>query len=318
MGQNILPLVDFRTSAQREGVTKQQQTMESIGRILQTAGQIEKKRQERQQLDNITRAISQGATTAEAILAASQQDTQFGGGIAGVLQKISSRFQQPGGGVTGQIQSSMISDVLQKALNPPQQVPAGLEATGATQSATGQVTTRYEQPWDASQSYKPVTRSGISAAKIKAEKFLRPKNKNIAMRKWKAGKANYTQENILETYKQYMLDRDYENLNDTDRARLDKVWDETVAFYNKKPGKATKGEYDWDPASPEIVELRESSQTPKANMKARDKDRFGKAPHPDLEEHWGKILDDEKEEIKEALSLNPNNITEILRILNSG
>lgn len=146
MARKTLPLIDLRTSAEREGITKQQQTLESISRILQTVGTIEQKRQERQQLDNITRAINAGATSSEAILAASQQQPQFGTGLQGFFQKMGSRLQPSPGGVTPQIQGSIVSDALQRSLRPKQEIPEGLEVSGATRRPGGEVTTTFARP----------------------------------------------------------------------------------------------------------------------------------------------------------------------------
>lgn len=110
-------IIDLRTQAQRQGITRRQQTMQSIAGILHTAGQAEQKRRDRQTLDRIARAISQGATTVEAIAAASREEPQFATGIPGMLQKIGGMFQPSPGG----IKQNIIGQALQQALVSPLQ-----------------------------------------------------------------------------------------------------------------------------------------------------------------------------------------------------
>lgn len=117
MPRQVLPLVDFRTQAQRQGITSTQQTVQAISGILQTLGAAEQKRRDRLMLDRITRAISGGATTVEAIAAITREDAQLSKGIPGILQRIGGAFQ-PGGGAGQGIQQAIIGGALQRALTP--------------------------------------------------------------------------------------------------------------------------------------------------------------------------------------------------------
>ncbi len=112
--------IDIRTPQQRSGITNEQRNIQAITSILQTLGQGERVRRERQTLDRITRAIGEGATTIEAIAAAAKQDTQFGGGVSGILQRIGGAFQPPGGGggIEQGIQQSIIGNALRRASTP--------------------------------------------------------------------------------------------------------------------------------------------------------------------------------------------------------
>lgn len=147
--RRVLPLIDLRTQAQRQGITNLQQTSQAIAGILQTLGAAEQIRRERQQLDTITRAIAGGATTIEAINTAVNQakQTQFGTGIQGILQKIGGAFQpSPGGGIGQSIQQMIIGQRLKQALMPKFQIPSGLEPSSVTVGPEGGVTQRYAPP----------------------------------------------------------------------------------------------------------------------------------------------------------------------------
>lgn len=117
-GRQILRPLDLRTSAEREGITKTQQTVQAIAGILQTVGQAEKARRDSETLDRVARALSAGATNIEAITAAAGQEPQFGGGIKGILQKVSGAFA-PQGGMRESILQNIIGQKLQQALSPP-------------------------------------------------------------------------------------------------------------------------------------------------------------------------------------------------------
>lgn len=84
MSRQVYPLIDLRTSEQREGITRTQQTAQAIANIFKTAGAAEQKRRESQILDRITRAMSSGATAVEAISTVSQTP-EFSSGISGEI-----------------------------------------------------------------------------------------------------------------------------------------------------------------------------------------------------------------------------------------
>ena len=134
MPRQVLPLIDLRTQAQRQGITSNQQTVQAIANILQTVGKAEQKRRERQTLDRITRAISGGATIPEAIMAA-DKDFEFGTGITGVLQKIGGMFQPSPSGMGQNIQQAIIG---QKIQTDPLEKEYLRERIGATKALTKQ------------------------------------------------------------------------------------------------------------------------------------------------------------------------------------
>lgn len=110
--------IDLRTSAEREGITKAQQTAQALNNILQTIGQAEQARQERQTLSRIATAIAGGATTIEAISAVAKQKAQFSGGLPGMVQRIGSAFQPSPGGIERGIHENVIGSRLRQILNP--------------------------------------------------------------------------------------------------------------------------------------------------------------------------------------------------------
>lgn len=113
-----LRALDFRTSAEREGITKAQQTAQSISNILKTIGQAEQARQERQTLDRVATAIAGGATTIEAISAVAKQSPGFSGGIPGIIQKAGSAFQPSPGRIGQGIDETVIGSKLREILSP--------------------------------------------------------------------------------------------------------------------------------------------------------------------------------------------------------
>lgn len=118
MARRILPAIDLRTSAQRQGITRTQETVTALASILKTAGRAEQVRQERQTLNRIATAIAGGATTIEAISAVAKQRPEFGGGIQGVLQRLSSAFQPSPGRIGQGIDETVIGSRLREILSP--------------------------------------------------------------------------------------------------------------------------------------------------------------------------------------------------------
>lgn len=116
--RQVLPLIDLRGQAERQDPTGSQRSAQMIKTILQTLGQAEKVRRERQTLDRITRAISAGATDIEAIAAAAGGKPEFGTGFQGILQKLGGAFQPQGGGIGQGIQQMIIGEKLKQALAP--------------------------------------------------------------------------------------------------------------------------------------------------------------------------------------------------------
>lgn len=119
MARQVLSTIDLRTPDQKAGVTKKMQTIKSIMGIMQVLGEAEKVRRERQTLDRISRAITGGATTMEAIMAAANQQPQMGTGLPGMLQKIGGQLMPQGGGIKTGIQQGILQNAMTRALTPP-------------------------------------------------------------------------------------------------------------------------------------------------------------------------------------------------------
>ena len=110
--RQVMSPIDLRSQAERQGITKTQQTVQAIAGILQTVGAAEQKRRERQTLDKITRAMAGGATIPEAIMAA-EGKPEFSSGISGALQKFGGMFQPSPGGMGQSIQQAIIGQKIQ-------------------------------------------------------------------------------------------------------------------------------------------------------------------------------------------------------------
>ncbi len=148
---------------------------------------------------------------------------------------------------------------------------------------------------------KPLTRANISTARTKANQII----DKLPSKTFEWGYKNFTKETMLRGYEEYRMLNDYDNLQASETKRLDKVWDKMVGFYNAgKKGKSLRNEYDWDPESAEVKDLRGLTPAVKTQL-----------PHQALAPFWEGIDKEERQEITDALKANPNNITEILRIL---
>ena len=135
MARQVMSPIDLRSQAERQGITRNMQTVQAIANILKTVGAAEQKRRESQTLQRITRAISGGATTIEAISAAAGEDPQFSTGIPGALQKIGGLFQPSPGGMGQGIQQAIIG---QKIKTDPLETEYLRERIGATKALTKQ------------------------------------------------------------------------------------------------------------------------------------------------------------------------------------
>ena len=110
--RQVMSPIDLRSQAERQGITRNQQTAQAIAEIMKTVGAAEQKRRESQTLDRITRAMAGGATVPEAIMA-STQEPEFGTGISGALQKIGGMFQPSPGGMRQNIQQAIMGQAIQ-------------------------------------------------------------------------------------------------------------------------------------------------------------------------------------------------------------
>jgi len=133
MTRQAMSPIDLRSQAERQGITKTQQTMQAIAGILQTIGAAEQKRRERQTLDRITRAMSGGATIPEAIMAG-ERKPEFGTGIPGALQKFGGMFQPSPGGMGQNIQQAIIGQTIQTDPLETEHKKAQIESTKALTS----------------------------------------------------------------------------------------------------------------------------------------------------------------------------------------
>lgn len=151
---------------------------------------------------------------------------------------------------------------------------------------------------------KPLTRSNISTAKRSALKILKDVPTVFAHQ---FGRKNYSQANLTEAYKEFRIEQVYDILSEKAKQRLDKVWDSLIAVRNKTIEGGN--EYDWAPESAEVKDLRAAT----TGTSTKDP-----PPHQALAPFWEGIDQEERQEITDELQVNPNSITEILRILGSG
>ncbi|KKN74438.1 hypothetical protein LCGC14_0390580 [marine sediment metagenome] len=320
MARQVLPTLDLRTSAEREGITKTQQTVRAIAGILETVGRAEKARRDSETLDRVARALSSGATNIEAIAG---QEPSFGGGLQGVLQKVSGAFQ-PEGSMRESILQSIIGQKLKQTLNPPlltrdeerekalfgirdrpgaptvkaptkQQSQrdrdlATIENKNKSDFQKDEARKRLDK--DPSQPRKPVPSGGTY------DEFLNDEDKV----KGKFGKEAY--EATLKIVK------DEARLQGMDPKQVkqdfDRWWDARVK--EERTSFIGPGIFEKNITTPR-AEFQSETPTPGLEQNA---------PRPELGPFWDDLSEEEKKEIIQRLDEDPNNIKAILRILERG
>lgn len=113
MARDVMSPIDLRSPAERQGFTRNQQTIQAIAGIMQTIGEAEQARRDSQTLTRITRALASGKSMPEAIMATINQPTEFSGGVQGILQKAGGMFQPSPGLMGKNLQQAMIGQAIQ-------------------------------------------------------------------------------------------------------------------------------------------------------------------------------------------------------------
>jgi hypothetical protein len=284
MGQ----VIDLRSPQQRMGISESQQNIEAIGQILQTAGQYEQQRQTRFKLDQIGKLSSQGATLPQ-IIGILNSQPKFNTGVSGILQKVASMYQPRGN--QDALNQGILGAIINRAAGERQpskieleQAQADLELTQSRTAANkAAATMRQQQAQAEAEAAKPI--------KKKRSDFMDEAIQNA--KKTKVGK-NYTQANLLDAWQEYKKVKDYDSKSDAEKRQLWSLWNSKIESKNKKTNRLQQmvgmdGEYEWNPNTAS-----------------------------ELEPYWQDLPDDEKQEIEDALKTDPNNLSEILRILKNG
>lgn len=328
MARQVLPTLDLRTAEQRRGLSSSQRNIQAITSILQTLGQAEKVRRDRQTLDRVARAIGGGATTIEAIAAAAGQEPQFGTGIQGILQRVGGAFQPQGGGggVQQSILQAIVGQKLQQALAPKAQIPTGLEPTGATIGPTGGVTRRFAKPKEAKpKEAKPAKREGFSFTELsqlsKAIPAALDRIKDQVEKTAIKGINKRSQTDLVEAYKRAALEAGYETWTEDQQKQFDRKWDR-LARAKFRPRKAISKETDkeinigWNPNSPEVKqarnELRTGTQAKTTKKVSPDSVRLQSAPDIRLDAVWDRLSDEQKKQILTQIDQNPESLDTII------
>lgn len=330
MARRVLPTIDLRTGEQQRGET--QQTQKMIAGILETIGQAEKARRDSETLDRVARVLSSGATNIEAITAAAGQEPEFGGGLQGILQKVSGAFAPQGGGVRESILQSIVGQKLQQALSPPPLLTRAEERDKALfgirdrpgQSSVAAPTKQQSQrdrdlaiignekksdfqkeearkrlDQDPSQPKKPIPSGGTY------EEFLDDTDKvkgKFGKEAYEAAIRRVEDEARLQGLDPKQVEQDF-----------DRWWDERVK--NERTG-LLGGALTRNVTVPRTEFQAETLTTPtKGQHRLVQK---ANAPSPELEPFWKDLSEDEKKEIIQRLEEDPDNIKAILRILERG
>ncbi len=307
--RQVLPTLDLRSPEERRGLTESQRNIQAITRILQTIGQAEKVRRDRQTLDRVATAIAGGASTIEAITAVAQQQPQGGTGFQGLLQKIGGAFQPQGGGGTRQnILQMIIGEKLKQALAPPAK-PTIAEQRAAEARRTKAVPGTPEFERIAEGPAKPVKRKAFSLTEQKTlSKAIPPILDEMAKQVERTpikGRNKWAQVDLIEPYKKAALEVGYETWTEDQQKQFDRKWDRLARAkfiprktISKETGKQIQ--IGWNPNSPEVKQARKELRAGTVGV-AKTQVPDDTSP-PGLEDVWDTLSDEEKETAKRALA----------------
>ena len=330
-----LPTIDLRTSAEREGITKDHQTAMAISNILKTIGRAEQVRQERQDLDRIATALARGMTDIEAIAAVAKQRPEFAGGITGGLQKFASAFQPSPGRIGQGIQEDVIGSRLREILSPSlltQEEQREIKLFGQrdrTGAASVAKPTKQQTQTDKdlaalfNDNTPPFRKVGIRKRIDEDPTLQRTKKPLPTGRDFSDQLKEVEQEaegSITGSLKEGKLfgakayKKLLEKLEDLGRManldltnvkkELNRWWDAKVNKEQGPPGVGTKGAF--------------TTNTLIRRSKFQEIDTPVAIPDTRLDEFWPNLPEEEKKEIIKRIEENPENINSILRILQSG
>lgn len=103
-------------------------------------------------------------------------------------------------------------------------------------------------------------------------------------RSWVPGLKNYDKGRLIEAYKQYQVQNNYNILSLKKRKSLDLIWDNQIKIWNKTGyEKIGKNEFDWDPEDSNIKALRKNSMQ-------QTKSPYPKYPDAFLENDIWKVM----------------------------
>lgn len=294
MARQVLPLIDLRTGAEREGITKRMQTVQSIANILKTVGEAEQKRRDRQMLDRITRAIAGGATTAEAIAATAGQAPQLSPGIPGILQRIGGASQPQQGGVRQSIQQAIIGQRLQQALAPKPLLTGEERRKGALIKAGIKPRATVEKPAKPKYDLKQINDYlwGLQHTKDNEPTKARKSDLAVVKKMLKAHPGWKLKEVVAQKYKDVQWP--WSNVPEIKQWVLEGPAGEKV---------------DQEPAPEPTTGQPTGLPAPEMQLQS--------APDMKLDEFWDQLSDEQKKQIWQRFNDDPASIGEILEMINA-
>ena len=282
--------------------------------IIKTMSDIETLRENRMMETSVLTALSRGASPEE-LLKIVNQPVQFDEGVPGFFQRIAARYAQPSPLKTAVTQAAAketispdkvtMSDIRMREYLKAIQAGDSERADKLLMSSlvtieTGQKLLSPEQRQAiADRDYEE--RLGLSASDMtNARRSADAIVKRISPRTWtKVGMKNYTRNALIQGYKQYRAENQYQTKTAQNRKDLDGYWDSQIETFNKAGYlKHGKNEFDWDPKDEKVVELR--------------KEKANKVVPAGLESIWGSLTKEEKETAKDYISqkISPEKIVE--------
>lgn len=303
MSRQVLPLIDLRGQAERQGITRNMQTARAIAGILQTVGQAEQKRREGQTLDRITRAMLGGATVIEAIGAA--QKPEFSSGISGALQRFGGLFQPSPGGMDKSIQQAIIGQKIQSEYGTtspsqminterlkkyyetedPSWIQPGLHIRPPTeaQDLSGKELSEYLEELRRKRTEKPsdvpLTEPQVGGYGDLVDKIIKK------LDRFRPGFKDFSEKDMFKEWQKF--NGMYQFKNDTQR---EQVWN----LFKNKVNKLTEGllgkEIDWDPTDPkwrEAIGLKGEIESKPAGKRTFVTDKY---PAPKNKEEFDRTL----------------------------
>ena len=238
--------------------------------ILQTLGQYETLRRQRQMSSDILGVLQGGGdpqkTTMENIAGVVQRHQQptYSPGLQGLLQRIAAPFAAP---VETGITDMLLKGTVESAFSEPTLASERLKKyyeTGDERFLIGQPTVQIGE-----RLLTPEQRQALAEKGFTEEMGLSTSQINMARQSVKTlvketpdrfapGWFDYSRDMLIDMYKRFRVENDYESKSRENRDKLDEIFDNQIETYNKVGHTNVMGtdEFDWDPEDDRVKEIR--------------------------------------------------------------
>ena len=282
---------------------------DAFGGILQTLGEIETIRQNRMMESSVLSALSRGASPEE-LMKIVNQPVQFDEGVPGFFQRIAARYAQP-----SPLKEAVTQAGAKEAISPDKVTMSDIRMreylkavqAGDTERADKLLMSSLVTIETGQKLLTPEKRQALADKEFSEKMALTPTQQNNARKSaktivqemgtriWKWGTKNYARGNLIQGYKQYRTENDYESKSTEHRKWLDDNWDSQMITYNKSGYKDIgKNEFDWDPEDEKVTGLRKETGVPTPKNKTEFSNTLRRLQLEDYDkakEYYDKYLD---------------------------